>query len=348
MDGSAKRAPNASSGPAAKGHCDVGRGTDRSRHRLARGRGSGHSLADPARPGGSRGRGGGEGTEKSGARGLGRPPARLPGRSRHLGGRAVQPEVDLNDVHHAPAPRFRALAYEQEDAQRLPAPARRRSPTRRRHQLRLERAERDMHHRNGTFHPRLLRARRRPRRRYCGSPAARADAGRRVELRRHEGATHASVHTTISVLEGLRLYELCGRPAARAAQAAQRSGRGFLLAHRLFRSHRTGAIIKPVFLRFSFPPRWHYDVLRALDHFQAAGAPRDRRLSEAIEIVRAARGADGLWILQNIHRGKTHFELERPGAPSRWNTLRALRVLKWWEGGAKPERVKRAQAGERL
>jgi len=166
--------------------------------------------------------------------------------------------------------------------------------------------------------------------------------------RRHEGATHASVHTTISVLEGLRLYELCGRPAARAAQAAQRSGRGFLLAHRLFRSHRTGAIIKPVFLRFSFPPRWHYDVLRALDHFQAAGAPRDRRLSEAIEIVRAARGADGLWILQNIHRGKTHFELERPGAPSRWNTLRALRVLKWWEGGAKPERVKRAQAGERL
>jgi hypothetical protein len=150
--------------------------------------------------------------------------------------------------------------------------------------------------------------------------------------RRRLGATHSSVHTTISALEGLRHYELHRRRKVGAVRAAQRRGREFLLVHRLFRSHRTGAVIKPIFLRFSFPPRWHYDILRALDYFQAAGAPRDPRLAEAIDIVRAARADDGRWPLQNSYKGKTYFELERLGAPSRWNTLRALRVLKWWEG----------------
>jgi hypothetical protein len=145
------------------------------------------------------------------------------------------------------------------------------------------------------------------------------------------GATHSSVHTTISVLEGLRLYELYRGRKLRALQAAQRRGREFLLVHRLFRSHRTGEIIKPLFMRFSFPPRWHYDILRALDYFQAVNAPRDQRLAEAIDIVRQGQRDDGLWLLQNTYKGKTYFELERLGAPSRWNTLRALRVLKWWD-----------------
>jgi hypothetical protein len=149
---------------------------------------------------------------------------------------------------------------------------------------------------------------------------------------RRFGATHSSVHTTILALEGLRLYELHRKRKVRAVRAAQRRGREFLLVHRLFRSHRTGEIIKPIFIRFSFPPRWHYDILRALDHFQAANAPRDLRLTEAIGIVRSAQSADGRWSLQNVYRGKTYFEMERLGAPSRWNTLRALRVLKWWEG----------------
>jgi len=83
------------------------------------------------------------------------------------------------------------------------------------------------------------------------------------------GATHASVHTTISVLEGLRFYELHRKGGVRAVRAAQRRGREFLLMQRLFRSHRTGEIIKPAFTRFSFPPWWHYDILRALDYFQA-------------------------------------------------------------------------------
>src|SRR5438034_1132668 len=140
--------------------------------------------------------------------------------------------------------------------------------------------------------------------------------------RRPDGATHSSVHTTISVLEGLRLYELHRGRKARAVQAAQGRGREFLLLHRLFRSDRTGEIIKPIFLRFSFPPRWHYDILRALDYFQAVNAPRDPPLAEAIEILRSGQGEDGRWSLQNRYRGKTYFELERVGRPSRWNTLR--------------------------
>ena len=163
-----------------------------------------------------------------------------------------------------------------------------------------------------------------------------ADGG--WNCRRDLGATHASMHTTISVLEGLRLLELQRGLNVRALRTAQRRGREFLLIHRLFRSHRTGHVIKPEFARFAFPPRWHYDILRALDYFQAVGAPRDARLSEAIDIVRSRRRPDGRWSLEYSYKGKTYFQLERVGAPSRWNTLRALRVLKWWD---------RRQAAER-
>jgi len=144
------------------------------------------------------------------------------------------------------------------------------------------------------------------------------------------GATHSSVHTTILVLEGLLEYERFTPRPARAIREAQARGRNFLLVHRLFRSHRTGAVINPAWTRFSFPPRWHYDVLRALDYFQDAGAARDATLAEAIDIVRKRRRPDGRWILQNRYPGRTFFEMEQVGQPSRWNTLRALRVLKWW------------------
>jgi hypothetical protein len=100
-----------------------------------------------------------------------------------------------------------------------------------------------------------------------------------------------------------------------------------------------------VFLRFAFPPRWHYDVLRALDYFQAVNAPRDPRLAEAIDIVRKGRGEDGRWPLQQAFKGKTYFEMERLGGPSRWNTLRALRVLKWWDRGRGPRGEKHVGAG---
>ena len=181
----------------------------------------------------------------------------------------------------------------------------------------------------------------------CGLPPSNPQARRACSLlldnglrsdggwncRRPHGARHSSVHTTISVLEGLRLYGLSRRRMTGDVQSAQGRGREFLRIHRLFRSHRTSRIIKSEFTRFSFPPRWHYDILRALDHFQVAGAPRDPRLSEAMAIVRRRRRSDGRWPLQNYYKGKSHFVLERLGAPSRWNTLRALRVLKWWEHG---------------
>lgn len=152
--------------------------------------------------------------------------------------------------------------------------------------------------------------------------------------RRPYGATHASVHTTISVLEGLLDHERRSGRRLREVRAAQRRGRGFLLAHRLFRSHRTGEVINPVLLRLAFPPRWHYDLLRGLDHFREAGAPRDERLAEAAGVLGEKRLPDGRWALEHRYRGKVFFEMEPLGRPSRWNTLRALRVLKWWEGGA--------------
>jgi hypothetical protein len=111
---------------------------------------------------------------------------------------------------------------------------------------------------------------------------------------------------------------------------AQARGREFLLVHRLFRSHRTGNIVKSQMTRFSFPPRWHYDVLRGLDYFRECGAQRDERLQEAITLVEVRRRDDDRWLLQNRYPGKTFFELENLGEPSRWNTLRALRALRWW------------------
>jgi hypothetical protein len=148
--------------------------------------------------------------------------------------------------------------------------------------------------------------------------------------RRARGATHASMHTTISVLEGLRLYERHRRRRAGAIRAAQSRGREFLLQHRLFRSHRTGEVIKPDFLRLAHPPRWHYDVLRALDYFREVDAPRDDRLSDAIGLLEEKRRPDGRWNLEHRYRGQVFFEMERLGQPSKWNTLRALRVLRWW------------------
>ena len=130
----------------------------------------------------------------------------------------------------------------------------------------------------------------------------------------------------------MRGYETFRPAKGSAVKQAQSRGREFLLAHRLFRSHRTGAVVNSAMTRFSFPPRWHYEILRALDYFRECGAPRDPRLAEAVEIVRKKRQPGGHWLLQNRYPGKTFFEMEQVGHPSRWNTLRALRVLRWWEG----------------
>jgi hypothetical protein len=144
------------------------------------------------------------------------------------------------------------------------------------------------------------------------------------------GATHGSFHTTISALEGLCEYERFRPDRAPAACQAQARGREFLLVHRLFRSHRTGEVVKAAMTRLAFPPQWHYDILRGLDYFRGCGAARDERLSDAIGLLEKKRTPEGFWLLENTYAGKTFFALEAKRRPSRWNTLRAMRVLRWW------------------
>ncbi len=140
---------------------------------------------------------------------------------------------------------------------------------------------------------------------------------------------HSSVHTTISVLEGIQEYTLNGytyriQPLLSAAEKA----REFLLHHHLYRSDHTGEIIDKRFLMLSYPSRWRYDILRALCHFQDVGAAYDSRMDDALDVLVNKRRPDGTWPVQAKHPGQIHFEMEKTGGPSRWNTLRALRVLK--------------------
>lgn len=138
----------------------------------------------------------------------------------------------------------------------------------------------------------------------------------------------SSFHSTICVLEGLLELERATGPNP-LISAARRRGEEYLLERRLFRSLRTGATIEPSWLRFSFPTHWHYDVLRGLDYLRRADV-FDERSREAIDILRGKRDTTGRWPLEAIHKGESHVQMDPgEGMPSRWNTLRALRVLKW-------------------
>jgi hypothetical protein len=111
---------------------------------------------------------------------------------------------------------------------------------------------------------------------------------------------------------------------------ARRSGEEYLLERSLFRRKSTGEVAKAAYLYFAFPYYWHYDVLRALDYFRQAGAEPDPRTAEALEVVRSKQQPDGRWLLDRIYPGRVHFAFDGGvGEPSRWNTLRALRVLAW-------------------
>jgi len=136
---------------------------------------------------------------------------------------------------------------------------------------------------------------------------------------------------TILILEGLREYEKRHSKQEKRVAEAQMRGREYLLCHKLYKAGQTDEVVDNRMLRFSFPPRWHYDVLVALDYFQDCQTRKDERLRDAIDLLKAKRNQNGSWNLQNRHTGKTFFEMEELGQPSKWNTLRALRVLKWWE-----------------
>ena len=155
------------------------------------------------------------------------------------------------------------------------------------------------------------------------------DGGWNCEAER--GSVRSSFASTINVLEGLLAHERATGGSAQSI-AARRRGEEYLLERKLFRRKSTGEVVDPAWMQFSFPTRWNYDVLRALEHFRSVGDKPDSRMDEAIDLLRSKQQPGGTWLLENTHPGEVHFMLEDgDGRPSRWNTLRALRVLRWSE-----------------
>jgi len=143
------------------------------------------------------------------------------------------------------------------------------------------------------------------------------------------GARHGSLHSTLSVLEGITEYSKGGyKYRLNEINEVETGAKEFILEHRLFMSDRTGDIINKDFLKLPYPSRWRYDILRALDYFRHAGDGLDRRMEPAIDILLDKRNRNRTWNLQAHHPGQVHFEMEKAGKPSRWNTLRVLRLFK--------------------
>ena len=166
-----------------------------------------------------------------------------------------------------------------------------------------------------------------------------ADGGWNCE--QENGSTRGSFHTTINVLEGLLEYARAAG-ASTAVTAALQRGQEYLLERRMLRRLSSGELIDPAFTLFSFPTGWHYDALRGLDYLRDAGVAPDARVTEAIDLVRSKRDAGGRLPLENPHdsemvnarlRDLAFGMDEREGRPSHWNTLRAMRVLDWYERG---------------
>jgi hypothetical protein len=154
------------------------------------------------------------------------------------------------------------------------------------------------------------------------------DGGWNCEAER--GSVRSSFHTTICVLEGLLAFEQAFGAVSAVTQARSRA-QEYLLERRLLRKLSTGEIIQPTWTQFAFPTLWHYDVLRALDYLRAAGARPDARVEEAVATVRARRQDAGRWLLDVRHRNTLYEDLAGTvGAPNRWITLRARRVLDWY------------------
>ncbi|OGO34399.1 MAG: hypothetical protein A2W35_09430 [Chloroflexi bacterium RBG_16_57_11] len=145
------------------------------------------------------------------------------------------------------------------------------------------------------------------------------------------GSTRGSFHTTINVLEGLLEHERV-TGSTPALTAARERGQEYLLERRMLRRLSTGEMIDPAWTQFSYPSGYHYDVLRGLDYLRSARLVPDERVAEAIGIVRSKRDPDGLWALENPHPDELDFQMdEGESKPSRWNTLRAMRVLRWYD-----------------
>jgi hypothetical protein len=154
--------------------------------------------------------------------------------------------------------------------------------------------------------------------------------------RRPYGATHSSFHTTLIVLEAFREYLQKYEEHKEEILHARDRAVEFLLQHRLYKSHRTGRIVRPQMTQFCFPPRWKYDVMSVLDYLRSENIPKDERMQDAIDLLISRRKKDGTWLLPTPHSGRIFFELEKAGEPSRINTLRGMRILRWWENQELP------------
>jgi hypothetical protein len=159
-----------------------------------------------------------------------------------------------------------------------------------------------------------------------------ADGGWNCRVRKHPATRHSSFHTTFNVLEGLRIASARGAIRERAFRESEMRAAEFMLSHRLFRSDRTGEVISERFTDLTYPWHWHYTVLRGLDYLRLTPAADDERLEEAIALLRERRKPNGRWPLQKRIPGTLLVEMEKPGGESRWNTLRALRVLRRRDG----------------
>ena len=150
---------------------------------------------------------------------------------------------------------------------------------------------------------------------------------------RYRGAKHSSFHTTISVLEGLWAYEkrFPNIDFSKSLEEKQKQGIEFLLEHHLYKSNTTWKTVDPKMTRLSFPPRWHFDIMRCLDYFQERNIKKDERMADAMTLLLEKQTSEGFWKLDNKYPAKIFFEMEKVGGESRWNTLRALRIIKWWE-----------------
>ncbi|MBK9636811.1 MAG: hypothetical protein IPO63_03000 [Bacteroidetes bacterium] len=146
------------------------------------------------------------------------------------------------------------------------------------------------------------------------------------------GAIHSSLHSTISVLEGLTEFQKTGYPyRKKEISEAIKTGIEFILMHQLYLSDRTGQLIDKKFLTLTYPCRWRYDILRAMDYFQYAGISWDNRMTEALTYLNKKQNKDCTWNLNAAHSGQVHFIMEKAGKPSQWNTLRMLRIKKYFE-----------------
>ncbi|MEQ9297798.1 MAG: hypothetical protein RIF33_04500, partial [Cyclobacteriaceae bacterium] len=145
------------------------------------------------------------------------------------------------------------------------------------------------------------------------------------------GAVHSSLHSTISVLEGLTEFIKAGHTyRINDLQSAIQSARAFILLHQLYLSDHTGEIIHKDFLKMPYPSRWKYNILRAMDYFRYSESSWDDRMDKAVQAILDKRNKYGTWNIQAAHPGEVHFSMEKAGKPGRWNTLIAMRVMKYY------------------